>query len=137
MYPTDVVKTRQQLGSGKTIGMIQQFRDIIKLEGFGNLYRGMPSLVHAVVARNNNNVAISEARIYFARSDSQLLRFLVLDAMRCIDVVMHQVRLCVQKSVGQTKCIMLIYNTRKLCCAAQALHRRSSLKRRSGLSSSL
>jgi hypothetical protein len=40
MYPTDVVKTRQQLGSGKTIGMIQQFRDIIKLEGFGNLYRG-------------------------------------------------------------------------------------------------
>jgi Mitochondrial carrier protein len=40
MYPTDVVKTRQQLGQGKTIGMIQQFRDIIKHEGFANLYRG-------------------------------------------------------------------------------------------------
>ena len=50
MYPTDVVKTRQQLGSGKTVGMIQQFKDIIRLEGPANLYRGRLRLVASVTS---------------------------------------------------------------------------------------
>ncbi|KAL7412288.1 putative organic acid transporter [Mrakia frigida] len=41
LYPLDVVKTRQQLSTGKAIGMIQTFKDIIRAEGTGRLYRGL------------------------------------------------------------------------------------------------
>ena len=37
MYPTDLIKTRQQLGVGKTKNILQSFQDIIKEEGFRNL----------------------------------------------------------------------------------------------------
>lgn len=48
MYPTDVVKTRQQL-SVQSIGMVETFRNIIKHEGFATLYRGItaPILMEA------------------------------------------------------------------------------------------
>ncbi|ORX37427.1 mitochondrial carrier domain-containing protein [Kockovaella imperatae] len=42
LYPLDVVKTRQQLDtSAKGAGMMETFRNIIKLEGPGRLYRGI------------------------------------------------------------------------------------------------
>ncbi|WVR06022.1 hypothetical protein IAU60_003050 [Kwoniella sp. DSM 27419] len=42
LYPLDVVKTRQQLDTGaKGIGMVETFRNIIKQEGPGRLYRGI------------------------------------------------------------------------------------------------
>lgn len=43
MYPTDLVKTRQQLAAGKGASIVQVFRDIIREEGFRNLYRGISS----------------------------------------------------------------------------------------------
>jgi solute carrier family 25 2-oxodicarboxylate transporter 21 len=60
MYPTDVVKTRQQLGKGKTVGMIQQFRDIIRLEGFGNLYRGIASPILAEAPKRAIKFSLNE-----------------------------------------------------------------------------
>jgi hypothetical protein len=40
-YPLDVVKTRMQLVHGKSsIGLVGSFKDIIRQEGFGRLYRG-------------------------------------------------------------------------------------------------
>ncbi len=39
MYPTDVVKTRAQLATGKGVGMVEAFGGIIKNEGAHNLYR--------------------------------------------------------------------------------------------------
>ncbi|KAI9673791.1 MAG: Mitochondrial 2-oxodicarboxylate carrier 2 [Trizodia sp. TS-e1964] len=55
MYPLDVVKTRVQLQTGKTVGtegyngMIDCFSKIIKNEGFSRLYRGIsaPILMEA------------------------------------------------------------------------------------------
>jgi solute carrier family 25 2-oxodicarboxylate transporter 21 len=70
MYPTDVAKTRQvrselaragageaalltqkkylqQLDSGKSVGMLKIFREIIEKEGFHNLYRGIASPILA------------------------------------------------------------------------------------------
>ncbi|KAL7423215.1 hypothetical protein Q5752_002515 [Cryptotrichosporon argae] len=43
MYPLDVVKTRQQLATGKAEGMVQTFKDIIAKEGTSRLYRGILS----------------------------------------------------------------------------------------------
>ncbi|CED82720.1 organic acid transporter [Phaffia rhodozyma] len=41
LYPLDVVKTRQQLATGKQVGMMATFKDIVGTEGFGRLYRGL------------------------------------------------------------------------------------------------
>ncbi|KAI8343270.1 mitochondrial carrier domain-containing protein [Chlamydoabsidia padenii] len=41
LYPLDVVKTRAQLNSGASIGVISSFKEIIQLEGFPTLYRGI------------------------------------------------------------------------------------------------
>ncbi|WVN85377.1 uncharacterized protein L203_100522 [Cryptococcus depauperatus CBS 7841] len=41
LYPLDVVKTRQQLETGKNVNMIQVFKNIIAQEGPGRLYRGI------------------------------------------------------------------------------------------------
>ncbi|KAK7991882.1 hypothetical protein PG996_013105 [Apiospora saccharicola] len=48
MYPTDVVKTRQQLAT-ESIGMVQTFQNIVRTEGPGRLYRGIlaPILMEA------------------------------------------------------------------------------------------
>jgi len=49
-YPLDVVKTRMQLERGKAEhGLVGTFRNIIKQEGFGRLYRGLlpPLLLEA------------------------------------------------------------------------------------------
>lgn len=49
-YPLDVVKTRMQLETGKSQhGLVGSFRNIIKEEGFGRLYRGLvpPLLLEA------------------------------------------------------------------------------------------
>jgi len=46
-YPTDVVKTRAQLSSGKSKGMITIFKNIVKDEGFGTLYRGIAAPIFA------------------------------------------------------------------------------------------
>ncbi|KAK8045212.1 hypothetical protein PG993_005236 [Apiospora rasikravindrae] len=48
MYPTDVVKTRQQLAT-ESIGMVQTFQNIVRNEGPGRLYRGIlaPILMEA------------------------------------------------------------------------------------------
>ncbi|KAG8931716.1 hypothetical protein FRC02_002322 [Tulasnella sp. 418] len=40
-YPLDVVKTRVQLDTGKSQGMVATFRAIIAQEGVGRLYRGL------------------------------------------------------------------------------------------------
>ncbi|SAM02142.1 hypothetical protein [Absidia glauca] len=49
MYPLDVVKTRAQLSTGASQGIIESFRTIIKKEGPATLYRGIaaPILVEA------------------------------------------------------------------------------------------
>jgi len=48
-YPLDVVKTRMQLSTGKSQGLVSSFTSIIKDEGFGRLYRGLvpPLLLEA------------------------------------------------------------------------------------------
>ncbi|TFY71504.1 hypothetical protein EVG20_g1486 [Dentipellis fragilis] len=48
-YPLDVVKTRMQLETGKSKGLLGSFQSIIKEEGFGRLYRGLvpPLLLEA------------------------------------------------------------------------------------------
>jgi len=48
-YPLDVVKTRMQLDTGKSQGLVGSFRSIIAQEGFGRLYRGLaaPLLLEA------------------------------------------------------------------------------------------
>jgi len=48
-YPLDVVKTRMQLATGKSPGLVGSFRTIIAEEGFGRLYRGLvpPLLLEA------------------------------------------------------------------------------------------
>jgi len=48
-YPLDVVKTRMQLETGKSQGLVGSFRTIIAEEGFGRLYRGLvpPLLLEA------------------------------------------------------------------------------------------
>ncbi|EKD03644.1 organic acid transporter [Trichosporon asahii var. asahii CBS 8904] len=44
LYPLDVLKTRQQLDSSKNPpGMVQTFKNIVKQEGVGRLYRGIAS----------------------------------------------------------------------------------------------
>eukprot|EP00611_Tribonema_gayanum_P002178 TRINITY_DN1158_c2_g1_i1.p1 TRINITY_DN1158_c2_g1~~TRINITY_DN1158_c2_g1_i1.p1 ORF type:complete len:316 (-),score=120.56 TRINITY_DN1158_c2_g1_i1:158-1057(-) len=60
MYPTDVVKTRQQLGTGKTVPMITQFKDIIKNEGFANLYRGIASPILAEAPKRAIKFSLNE-----------------------------------------------------------------------------
>ncbi|KAI8388847.1 mitochondrial carrier domain-containing protein [Radiomyces spectabilis] len=49
MYPLDVVKTRSQLSTGAKVGVVETFKNIIKTEGVGALYRGIaaPILVEA------------------------------------------------------------------------------------------
>ncbi|KAI9006697.1 mitochondrial carrier domain-containing protein [Phycomyces nitens] len=49
MYPLDVVKTRAQLNTGASVSIGQAFKQIIKTEGVGALYRGIipPILVEA------------------------------------------------------------------------------------------
>ncbi|KAL0088009.1 mitochondrial carrier domain-containing protein [Phycomyces blakesleeanus] len=49
MYPLDVVKTRAQLNTGASVSIGQSFKQIIKTEGVGALYRGIipPILVEA------------------------------------------------------------------------------------------
>ncbi|CAO3613559.1 unnamed protein product [Cunninghamella echinulata] len=49
MYPLDVVKTRAQLSSGASTGIIESFKTIIAKEGPATLYRGIaaPILVEA------------------------------------------------------------------------------------------
>ncbi|KAF8630084.1 hypothetical protein AX17_005482 [Amanita inopinata Kibby_2008] len=48
-YPLDVVKTRMQLATGKSQGLVGTFTSIIKQEGVGRLYRGLvpPLLLEA------------------------------------------------------------------------------------------
>jgi solute carrier family 25 2-oxodicarboxylate transporter 21 len=46
LYPTDVIKTRQQLLKGGD-GMLKVFLDLVKAEGVANLYRGMISPILA------------------------------------------------------------------------------------------
>ncbi|KAF9072396.1 mitochondrial carrier [Rhodocollybia butyracea] len=48
-YPLDVVKTRMQLSTEKSQGLVGSFRTIVKEEGFGRLYRGLvpPLLLEA------------------------------------------------------------------------------------------
>ncbi|KAJ3756845.1 mitochondrial carrier [Lentinula raphanica] len=48
-YPLDVVKTRMQLSTEKTQGFVGTFKNIIKEEGAGRLYRGLvpPLLLEA------------------------------------------------------------------------------------------
>jgi solute carrier family 25 2-oxodicarboxylate transporter 21 len=48
-YPLDVVKTRMQLETGKSQGLVGSFQKIIREEGFGRLYRGLvpPLLLEA------------------------------------------------------------------------------------------
>jgi len=40
-YPLDVVKTRMQLETGKSAGLVGSFKQIIREEGAGRLYRGL------------------------------------------------------------------------------------------------
>ncbi|KYK55158.1 putative mitochondrial oxodicarboxylate carrier [Drechmeria coniospora] len=49
LYPLDVLKTRIQLQTGKSHGMVACFKDIVKNEGFSRLYRGItaPILMEA------------------------------------------------------------------------------------------
>ena len=53
LYPTDTVKTRAQLATGKNVGMLQTFREIIRNEGVARLYRGitLPILMEASCLR--------------------------------------------------------------------------------------
>ncbi|KAF9447383.1 mitochondrial carrier [Macrolepiota fuliginosa MF-IS2] len=48
-YPLDVVKTRMQLATGKSQGLVGTFSSIVKEEGVGRLYRGLvpPLLLEA------------------------------------------------------------------------------------------
>ncbi|CAE6473813.1 unnamed protein product [Rhizoctonia solani] len=48
-YPLDVVKTRMQLDTGKSPSMVTSFKNIIREEGVGRLYRGLvpPLLLEA------------------------------------------------------------------------------------------
>ncbi|KAJ1300685.1 hypothetical protein OPQ81_002332 [Rhizoctonia solani] len=48
-YPLDVVKTRMQLDTGKSPSMVTSFKNIIREEGAGRLYRGLvpPLLLEA------------------------------------------------------------------------------------------
>ncbi|KAF8596941.1 mitochondrial carrier [Ceratobasidium sp. AG-I] len=48
-YPLDVVKTRMQLETGKSPSLAASFRNIVREEGFGRLYRGLvpPLLLEA------------------------------------------------------------------------------------------
>jgi len=41
MYPTDVVKTRAQLSTGKSQGMLSTMASMLKNEGFFGMYRGI------------------------------------------------------------------------------------------------
>ncbi|KAI8099745.1 mitochondrial carrier domain-containing protein [Halteromyces radiatus] len=41
LYPLDVVKTRAQLNSGVSVGVLSSFKDIIGNEGIPTLYRGI------------------------------------------------------------------------------------------------
>ncbi|CAF1061332.1 unnamed protein product [Adineta steineri] len=49
MYPLDVIKTRSQLSTGKNMGIIASFNNIVQHEGVGRLYRGIipPILMEA------------------------------------------------------------------------------------------
>ncbi|TPX15488.1 uncharacterized protein E0L32_004468 [Thyridium curvatum] len=48
-YPLDTVKTRQQLATGKSAGIVSTLSDIVKNEGFARIYRGItaPILMEA------------------------------------------------------------------------------------------
>jgi solute carrier family 25 2-oxodicarboxylate transporter 21 len=41
LYPLDVIKTRAQLSTAKSEGMIGAFKTIVKKEGTAALYRGI------------------------------------------------------------------------------------------------
>ncbi|CAO3580912.1 unnamed protein product [Absidia cylindrospora] len=41
LYPLDVIKTRAQLSSGASVGVVSSFKDIIHSEGVTTLYRGI------------------------------------------------------------------------------------------------
>ncbi|ORZ10505.1 mitochondrial carrier domain-containing protein [Absidia repens] len=41
LYPLDVIKTRAQLSSGASVGVVSSFKDIIHSEGVSTLYRGI------------------------------------------------------------------------------------------------
>ncbi|ORY98411.1 mitochondrial carrier domain-containing protein [Absidia repens] len=41
LYPLDVIKTRAQLNSGASVGVVSSFQDIIRNEGVRTLYRGI------------------------------------------------------------------------------------------------
>jgi solute carrier family 25 2-oxodicarboxylate transporter 21 len=47
MYPLDVVKTRTQLSTAKSMGVLETLRSIVKNEGFRTLYRGIVSPILA------------------------------------------------------------------------------------------
>eukprot|EP01080_Neovahlkampfia_damariscottae_P005300 gene5300-8918_t len=47
MYPLDVVKTRTQLSTTKSLGVFQTLGNIVKEEGFTKLYRGITSPILA------------------------------------------------------------------------------------------
>ncbi|SAM09294.1 hypothetical protein [Absidia glauca] len=41
LYPLDVIKTRAQLSSGASVGVVSSFKEIVKTEGARTLYRGI------------------------------------------------------------------------------------------------
>jgi len=47
MYPLDVVKTRQQLNTGKISGVMETIRGMVRAEGASSLYRGIISPIMA------------------------------------------------------------------------------------------
>lgn len=59
-YPTDVIKTRAQLASGKGMNMIALGVKLVKEEGFGILYRGIASPIFAEAPKRATKFAFNE-----------------------------------------------------------------------------
>jgi len=60
MYPLDVVKTRMQLTTTEGQGMMSLFSEVVKKEGFWNLYRGIPAPVMAEAPKRALKFASNE-----------------------------------------------------------------------------
>lgn len=60
MYPLDVVKTRTQLSTDKSIGVFQTLKNIVNNEGFLTLYRGIISPIFAEAPKRALKFASNE-----------------------------------------------------------------------------
>ncbi|ORX56796.1 mitochondrial carrier [Hesseltinella vesiculosa] len=59
-YPLDVVKTRAQLSSGASVGIVETLKGIVSKEGFSTLYRGIAAPVFVEAPKRATKFAANE-----------------------------------------------------------------------------